>query len=137
MRILKLLKDKKGGGYIDVAVMVLVFALVMACALNVYPAFVVKSNLNKFASEIVREAETTGQIGSSVQDRINKLKNNLGNVDSIDWKVNYIYGTNKIQLGDPIEVTVKKKVNIGFFKFGLYPIQLQSKDSGFSEVYWK
>lgn len=137
MRILKLLKDKKGEGYIDVAVMVLAFALVLACALNVYPVFVTKSNLNKFASEIVREAETTGQIGNSVQDRINKLKSNLGNIDSIDWKVNYVYGTNKIQLGDPIEVTVKKKVNIGFFKFGSYPIQLQGKDSGFSEVYWK
>lgn len=137
MRILKLLKDKKGEGYIDVAIMVLAFSLIMACALSVYPVFVVKSNINKFASEIVREAETTGQIGISVQDRIDKLKKDLGNVDSIDWKVNYIYGTNKIQLGDPIEVTVKRNVNIGFFTFGSYPIPLQGKDSGFSEVYWK
>ncbi|MDB8790405.1 DUF4320 family protein [Romboutsia sp. 1001216sp1] len=134
---MKILKNKKGQGYVDVAVMVLVFALVMAFALSVFPVFVAKSNLNKFASEVVREAETTGQIGSSVQDRINKLKKDLENVDSIDWKVNYIYGTNKIQLGDPIEVTVKKNVNIGFFKFGSFPISLQSKDSGFSEVYWK
>ncbi|WP_195238737.1 DUF4320 family protein [Romboutsia sp. 1001285H_161024_C4] len=134
---MKILKNKKGQGYIDVAVMVLVFALVMAFALSVFPVFVAKSNLNKFASEVVREAETTGQIGSSVQDRINKLKKDLENVDSVDWKVNYIYGTNKIQLGDPIEVTVKKNVNIGFFKFGSFPIPLQSKDSGFSEVYWK
>lgn len=134
---MKILKNKKGQGYIDVAVMVLVFALVMAFALSVFPVFVAKSNLNKFASEVVREAETTGQIGSSVQDRINKLKKDLENVDSVDWKVNYIYGTNKIQLGDPIDVTVKKNVNIGFFKFGSFPIPLQSKDSGFSEVYWK
>ncbi|MDB8803195.1 DUF4320 family protein [Romboutsia sp. 1001216sp1] len=134
---MKILKNKKGQGYVDVAVMVLVFALVMAFALSVFPVFVAKSNLNKFAIEVIREAETTGQIGSSVQDRINKLKKDLGNVDSIDWKVNYIYGTNKIQLGDPIEVTVKKNVNIGFFKFGSFPIPLQSKDSGFSEVYWK
>ncbi|XTR39289.1 DUF4320 family protein (plasmid) [Paraclostridium tenue] len=134
---MKILKDKKGQGYVDVAVMVLVFALVMACALSVFPVFVVKSNLNKFASEIVREAEITGQIGSSVQDRINKLKKDLENVDSIDWRVNYIYGTNKIQLDNPIEVTVKKNVNIGFFKFGSFLIPLQSKDSGFSEVYWK
>ena len=134
---MKILKNKKGQGYVDVSVMVLVFASVMAFALSVFPVFVAKSNLNKFASEVVREAETTGQIGSSVQDRINKLKKDLGNVDSIDWKVNYIYGTNKIQLGDPIEVTVKKNVNIGFFEFGSFPIPLQSKDSGFSEVYWK
>lgn len=134
---MKILKDNKGSGYIDCIFVVLITVLMVAFTMKVYPVFITKNNLDKFASEIVREAETTGQIGNSVQDRITKLKKNLGNVDSIDWKVNYVYGTNKIQLGDPIEVTVKKKVNIGFFDFGSFPIDLQGKDSGFSEVYWK
>lgn len=134
---MKILKDNKGSGYIDCIFVVLITVLMVAFTMKVYPVFITKNNLDKFASEIVREAETTGQIGNSVQDRITKLKKNLGNVDSIDWKVNYVYGTNKIQLGDPIEVTVKKKVNIGFFDFGSFPINLQGKDSGFSEVYWK
>lgn len=134
---MKILKDNKGSGYIDSVFVVLISILMIAFAMKIYPVFITKNNLDKFASEIVREAEVTGQIGSSVQDRINKLKKNLGNVDSIDWKVNYIYGTNKIQLGDPIEVIVKKKVNIGFFDFGSFPINLNGQDSGFSEVYWK
>lgn len=134
---MNILKNNKGQGYVDIAVMVLAFALMLAFAVKVYPVFVAKNNLNKFASEIVREVEVKGEIGSNVQKRIDTLDKTLGKTDGVYWNVKYINGTKKIQLGDPIEVTVKKEMNIGFFKFGSFPVQLQSKDSGFSEVYWK
>lgn len=135
--IIKTLNNKKGEGYIDSAILVLVAVMTIACALKVYPVFVAKSQLNKFASEIVRDAEVTGQIGNSVNDRIKKLNEELVNVDEIKWDVKYISGTKKIQLNDPIEVTIHKKMDIGFFSFGSFPIPLKAKDSGFSEVYWK
>ncbi|SCJ45010.1 Uncharacterised protein [uncultured Clostridium sp.] len=134
---MNILKNNKGEGYVDVAVMVLVFILMIAFALKVYPIFIAKDNLNKFASEIVREVEIKGEMGSDIQNRINTLEKTLGKTDSISWNIKYINGTRKIQLGDPIEVTVKKEMNIGFFKFGSLPITLQAKDSGYSEVYWK
>ena len=72
--ISKFLKDKKGEGYIDGVVVVLIAVLGIAFALNVYPVFVAKSNLNQFASEVIREAEISGQVGSSVNERIEKLE---------------------------------------------------------------
>lgn len=134
---MNILKNNKGEGYVDIAVMVLAFALMLAFAVKVYPVFVAKNNLNKFASEIVREVEIKGEIGNDIQNRIDTLDKTLGKTDGVYWNVKYINGTKKIQLGDPIEVTVKKEMNIGFFKFGSFPVPLQSKDSGFSEVYWK
>ena len=134
---MKNINNNRGSGYIDAVIAILIISLMVAFGIRIYPVFIAKNNLDKFASEVVREAEITGEIGSSVQNRIDKLKKNLGNIDSIEWKAKKIYGTNKIQLGDSIEVTVKKEVNIGFFDFGSFPINLQGKDSGVSEVYWK
>lgn len=131
------MKNKKGEGYIDAVIVILVSSLMLALAVNVYPVFVAKSQLNHFANEIVREAEVTGQIGDSVNSRIDKLKKELIDVDSIKWDVKYISGTKKIQLNDPINVKVEKKMNIGFFTFGSFPINVPGKDSGFSEVFWK
>lgn len=135
--IIKTLNNKKGEGYIDSAILVLVAVMTIACALKIYPVFVAKSQINKFASEIVRDAEVTGQIGNSVNNRIKKLNKELVNVDNIKWDAKYISGTKKIQLNDSIEVTIDKKMDIGFFSFGSFPIHLKAKDSGFSEVYWK
>ena len=134
---MKILKNNKGEGYIDIVVMVLVFSLMIAFVLKLYPVFIEKDNLNKFASEIVREVEVKGELGSSVYSRKDVLEKSLGKIDDIQWNNKYISGTKKIQLGDSIEVIVKKQVNIGFFDFGSFPITLQSKDSGYSEVYWK
>ncbi|MDU4843962.1 MAG: DUF4320 family protein [Clostridium sp.] len=133
----KYLKNKKGGGYIDAVIVILVSSLMIAFAVNVYPVFVAKSQLNHFANEIVREAEVTGQIGDSVNSRTDKLKKELIEVDSIKWDAKYISGTKKIQLNDSINVTLEKKMNIGFFTFGSFPINVQAKDSGFSEVFHK
>ena len=131
------MKNKKGEGYIDAVIVILVSALMIAFAVNVYPVFVAKSQLDHFANEIVREAEVTGQIGDSVNSRINKLKKELVDVDSIKWDAKYISGTKKIQLNDSINVTLEKKMNIGFFTFGSFPINVPGKDSGFSEVFHK
>ena len=133
----KFLKNKKGEGYVDSAILILVSVLMIAFAVKVYPVFVAKSQLNHFANEIVREAEVTGQIGDSVNSRTDKLKKELIDVDSIKCDAKYLNGTKKIQLNDSINVTVEKKMNIGFFSFGSFPINVQAKDSGFSEVFHK
>lgn len=135
--IKKYLKNKKGEGYIDSAILILVSVLMIAFAVKVYPVFVAKSQLNHFANEIVREAEVTGQIGNSINSRTDKLKKELIDIDSIKWDAKYISGTKKIQLNDSISVTLEKKMNIGFFTFGSFPINVHGKDSGFSEVFWK
>lgn len=137
MNLKNKLTEKRGEGYIDGAIIILICTMMIALAFAVYPVFVAKAQINQFASEIVREAEISGAIGTNVVSRIDKLSKELINVDSIEWDADYIQGTKKIQLNGYIEVTVEKTMNIGFFEFGSFPVKLIATDSGFSEVYWK
>lgn len=135
--LIKLLKDKNGEGYIDTVVIVIAAMLVIALVVKVFPVFIAKNQLNTYASEIVRTAEISGRIGSETSSKAKELNEQAGITPTITWQANYISGTNKVQLNDQMTVTVVKTVDIGFFSFGSFPIELESKATGRSEVYWK
>jgi len=129
----KLLKNKRGEGYIDVAVVVLVAMLCIALVVRVAPVFVAKNHLDTFASELVREAEIAGRVGSETSARANELKSQMGINPAISWS-----RTGNVQLDGDITVTCTMTVNIGLFgSFGSFPIELKAVASGKSEVYWK
>ena len=76
--MLKRLKDKRGSGYIDVAVIVLSAILVIALATSVFPVYIAKSQLDSFTQELCREAEICGKVGSETSSRELTLKERLG-----------------------------------------------------------
>ena len=118
----RLLKDKRGEGFVDVCVLVLAIAMVLALVVRIAPVFVAKQNLDVFADELVRTAEINGQVGSAT------------NAKAADFREQ----TGKIQLGNEVEVTLTTTVNIGLFgEFASFPVTLTAKASGTSEVYWK
>ena len=53
----RLLKERRGEGFVDVCVLVLSVALVLALVVRIAPVFVAKQNLDVFADELVRTAE--------------------------------------------------------------------------------
>ena len=65
----RLLKEKRGEGFVDVCVLVLSVALVLALVVRIAPVFVAKQNLDVFADELVRTAEINGQVPSPAQKR--------------------------------------------------------------------
>lgn len=131
--MLKLLRQKRGEGYVDVAVIVLVAMLCIALVVRVAPIFVVKNQLDTFASELIREAEITGRVDNETSNRANELKDQLGITPTISWSK-----TGRLQLDTDVTVTCTMTVNIGLFdSFGSFPIELTAKASGKSEVYWK
>lgn len=133
-KLKKLRKDCRGESYIDTAIGVLCLMLVVALAMVLFPVFIQKQQLDTFADEIVRHAEIVGS--TSVSVRIEELKANTGLNPEIYWDCDY-YSGNKVQLNGDINVTLKQRVNIGFFVFGSFPIELQARASGKSEVYYK
>lgn len=129
-----ILKSKRGDGYIDVAVGILCLLLVVAFAISFLPVFTTKQQLDTFALEIVREAEIKG--GTSVDSRIADLRVQTGIDPDIRWDCDY-YSGKKVQLNGDIEVRLTDTVDIGFFIFGSFPIEIQAKATGKSEVYYK
>lgn len=130
----ELFKSKKGEGYIDVAIGILCLMLVVALAVSVLPVFTRKQQLDLFATEIVREAEIAG--GTHVSARMDTLCEETGLHPQIVWDCDY-YSGSRVQLNGDIAVTLTDTVDIGFFFFGPFPIEIRAKASGKSEVYYK
>lgn len=129
----KILKSKRGEGYIDVCVLVLCAMLVIALAVQVLPVFIAKNQLDTYATELCREAEISGRVGSETSRRVAVLTEQTGLSPRISWSK-----TGNIQLNEEITVTLTLEKNIGLFGgFGSFPITLRSEASGKSEVYHK
>lgn len=129
----KILKSNRGSGYIDVIVLVLSSMLIIALAVKVLPVYIAKQQLDVFATELVREAEIAGRVGSETSMREQILKEKTGITPTVSWSK-----SGKINLNEEVTVTVTYKTNIGLFgKFGSFPITLKGKASGKGEVYWK
>lgn len=131
--MIKILKSKQGEGYIDVAILVLCAMLVIALAVRVFPAYIIKQQVDTFATELVREAEIAGRVGSETTNREILLREKTGITPTVKWSQ-----PGRIQLNEEIIVTVTFETNIGLFGgFGSFPVTLRADASGKSEVYWK
>ena len=69
----KLLKSKRGEGYFDIVIVVLVVGMVIALIMAVAPVVSTKIQLDNYADELVREAEISGRIGSETTARAQVL----------------------------------------------------------------
>ncbi len=83
--MLKKLHNKRGEGYIDVAVLVLCAMLVLALAVKVFPVYIAKNQLDTFANELCREAEIAGRVGSETSTRAQVLREKTGLNPTISW----------------------------------------------------
>jgi len=131
--VLKILKSKSGEGYMDVTVLVLCAMLVVAVAVKVFPVYIAKQQMDTFATELVREAEIAGRVGTETNRREKVLKDKIGFDPDVAWSE-----SGKIQLNEEVIVTVIYRMNIGLFGgFDSFPITLRADATGKSEVYWK
>lgn len=129
----RLLKNNRGEGYIDVVVLVLCAMLVIAIAVKVLPVYIVKQQVDSYATELMREAEIAGRVGEETTSREAQLREKIGINPTVQWSK-----TGQIQLNEEITVTVTYDMNIGLFGgFGSFPITLRAEAAGKGEVYWK
>lgn len=66
-RLWRALSERRGEGYVDVIVLVLCAVMVLALAMRVLPIFIQKQQLDTFATELVREAEVSGRVGTETK----------------------------------------------------------------------
>lgn len=132
-RIRDCLKCRRGEGYVDVIVRVLCVMLVLSLCMRVLPVFIKKQQLDLYATELVREAEISGRVGTETSRRAAVLTEKTGLSPAITWS-----SRGKIQLNREVTVTLTLNTNIGLFgAFGSYPVTLRARATGKSEVYWK
>lgn len=129
----RVLRSRRGEGYIDVCVLVICAMLVIALAVKIMPVYIAKQQLDTFATELVREAELYGRVGTETTRRAQSLREQTGLDPDISWS-----SKGRIQLNQEITVVLTYEANLGLFAgFGSFPITLRSEATGKSEVYWK
>lgn len=129
----KIIKDRRGEGYIDVAVIVFCVMLVIALGVRIFPVFITKIQLDNFANELVREAEISGRVGSETTTRQRVLEEKTGLQPVVYWS-----SSGNIQLNEEVTVTLVMQKDLGLFgRLGSFPVTIRARASGKSEVYWK
>ena len=135
----KLLKSRRGDGYIDVVVGVLVSMMLIVLALNVFSFFTLHQDLDYFAKEMVEAACADGQTGGEANRRAEELSEEQGISPSYSWNAEYMTPTSarRVQLGDSMTIQVRYTAyvqGLGVFRI---PVTMTVTHSGVSERYWK
>ena len=130
--MLKVLKSNRGNVIIGASGMLLLTVMILALALNVFPAFIAKQQLDTYASELCRTAELAGEVGTETSEKEQSLSEQTGLHPDVTWSK-----TGKIQLDEKITLKCTIVKDIGFANFGSFPVTLKAIQEGRSEVYWK
>ncbi len=130
-------KSKKGEGYIDVCIGVVVFVLLTVIALNLFSFVSLHTQMDQIAEELIETATYSGGFTDEYETQLTKLKTQYFDFDAEYDAENFFLSSNKVQLGDKMWVSIRVDTEIqgaGIFKI---PVTLRVKKSGISEKYWK
>lgn len=136
--IKKLMRSKRGEGYIDTAISVVVFVMILVVAINIFSFIALKQEMDQIAEELIESATYAGSFEGEFWNRDSELLSQYyyyGISTSAEKYFNSGYG--RVQLGDTmtvkIDVTTHLK-GLGIFKI---PVTVSVTRSGISEKYWK
>ena len=130
--------SKRGEGYVDTAISVVVFVMILVVAINIFSFIALKQEMDQIAEELIEAATYAGSFEGEFWNRDSELLNQYyyyGISTSAEKYFNSGYG--RVQLGDTmtvkIDVTTHLK-GLGIFKI---PVTVSVTRSGISEKYWK
>ena len=134
----RVLSSRKGEGYIDLCVGVVVFVMVMVIAINIFSFVTLKVEIDQIADELIKAATYAGAFGEEFLDTETFLKDTYFDCDVSYGAYEYlpVYDS-RVQLGIRMWVTVSKQTyvkGLGVFKI---PVTVSVTRSGLSERYWK
>ena len=133
-----LLKCKRGEGYVDMCVGVIVFVMILVIAINIFSFITLRIELDQIADEILEASTYSGAFGGDSQDAYERMLDQYYDFDldiGADEYFNSYY--KRVQLGHPMYVTVSVDTYIkglGVFKI---PVTVIVTRSGLSQKYWK
>ena len=132
------IKNKRGEGYVDMCVGVIVFVMILVIAINIFSFITLRIEMDQIADELIESATYNGSFGTSFEERNSELKKQYYDYSvscSADKYFNSPY--KRVQLGNTMYVTVTVQTDIkglGVFKI---PVTLSVTRSGLSQKYWK
>ncbi len=136
--IKKLVCSRRGEGYIDTVVSVLVFVMILVVAINIFSFVTLKQEMDQIAEELIEEATYSGCFDTEFWSRDTELHSRYYDYDvAISAEKYYNSVLHRVQLGDTM--TVKISVTASLKGLGVFqlPVTVSVTRSGISEKYWK
>ena len=134
----KIIKSKKGEGYIDVVIGIFAMMMVLVVVLNIFQFMTLKQDLDEISGQLIETATFNGCFDSEFDERCSSLEEQFFDFDVTTSAEEYFNATyERVQLGDVMEVTVSYQTyvkGLGVFRI---PVTVSSHRSGISERYWK
>ena len=134
--MMRSIRNRKGEGYIDVVITILMVSFVLVFVVNVVSLVALNQNLKTVSDQLVEYASQHGTVAvGAYADELSE-KTGIDFEYSFDGSVLYD-SSGKVQLGDVIQCTVT--YNTSFLGFGnaVHSIPMRAVASGISRVYWK
>lgn len=130
------LKQKRGEGYIDVAVTIMIVAFVLAFSINMVSLVALNQNMKIVADQLTEYASQKGTV--AISDYAEDLQEKTGIDFAYSFSESVLFDSSgKVQLGDAIVCHVSHHVNVAGFGNAIHGITVQASASGISRVYWK
>ena len=132
------IRNRKGEGYVDVAVAILVISFLLILLVSVFGIIHQKQTLNQMAEQIVEVAAINGCVDGEAMERFVVLCEQMGVTPQISFDAEYYdEDSGKVQLGDIISCTLTMDTSLIGFGGELFPIELTVTANGVSQVYWR
>ena len=137
-KFVSLIMNKRGDGYIDVVISILVAMMMIVLILNIFSYMTLKQDMDYFAKEMINCASANGTTSGKVSARYYELMTETGIAPSVTWSTTYFNASQQtVQLGDTIQLTLTLQSSVrGFGRINI-PVTLTAKHSGISQKYWK
>lgn len=134
----KLLRAKRGEGYVDMCVGVVVFVMILVIAVNIFSFITLRIEMDQIADDLIEAATYSGCFDSDFWSADSDMLDQYYYYD-IDYGADRYFNStyHRVQLGERMWVEISKHTYIkglGVFKI---PVTVSVKKSGLSEKYWK
>ena len=130
--------DRKGEGYIDICVGVIVFVTIIVITINIFSFITLRVEMDHIADELIDTATYLGCYGSEFTKRNDELQDEYYRytvtTDADEYFNSYF---RRVQLGHVMKVTVSVNTYIRGLGAFRIPVTLNVTRSGLSQKYWK
>lgn len=131
-------RARKGEGYLDTCVSILVFLMVLVFTLNVFQFISLKQHMEEMSNQLIEVATYTGGFGAEFQELAHSLETQYGYTVETGAERYFQESQGQVQLGDTMTVQVTATSSLrGLGAVGNIPITATVRKSGISEKYWK
>lgn len=136
--IKKLMRSKRGEGYIDTVVSVLVFVMILVVAINIFSFITLKQEMDQISEELIEEATYSGCFGNDFWEKNSELTEQYYHYDIVTSATKYYNSAYRlVQLGDTMTVNISVTTYVKGLGVLKIPVTVSVTRSGISEKYWK